>query len=63
MVKCPYCKKTFDYEEIIIGEARSLDIVTDDGQLEGQRAPNILHSHYILSCPHCETFLGCSRRT
>ncbi len=61
MIKCPYCKESFDYQEIIIGKARSIKPYFDEsGKGHSGKSENIESSHYILSCPRCQTFLGCS---
>jgi len=64
MVKCPYCKKSFDYKDIIIGIAEENCYVrdkTNPNKILAIRNKNIAITHYIVSCPHCETFLGCSK--
>jgi uncharacterized protein (DUF2225 family) len=58
MIKCPYCKKSFDYQDIIIGTAEEHRFERD----QTIRNKNIAITHYIVSCPHCETFLGCSKQ-
>lgn len=64
MIKCPYCKESFDIQDIIIGEAKKV-IEAEYRETEGKlqfhdKQPNIAFPHYILSCPHCNTYLGCS---